>query len=204
MVTKDLVPVEFTSDEVGINCVSTVEIARLFGREHKSILRQVRILRAEGRMIDAMSAPLPKSGGAELAPSDYKDERGKRQPMHLLTEFGCATLIGSLNFTEAWEKQIQKQISQEFIRKQIKLLKSVKPKSPKGKYGYVAAEEGDKEHHYKRVLREGRTDKELDEGKMLHLHYSGTGMFASRDAVRCFTYRKDGTRIEQLGNIRGC
>lgn len=180
--------IEFTFDEVGINCISTLELSRITRRSHKDILRIFRTLRSEGRLIGATGAPI----------AFYQDGRNRQQSMYLLTEAGCTLMLAAMEMRTPDEREFRKKLFKGFEDRQMALIKSSKPRTTKGKYGYVAAEEGDKEHHYKRVLREGRTDKELDEGKMLHLHYSGTGMFASRDAVRCFTYRKDGSRIEQL------
>ena len=78
MVTKTIATIEFTIDEVGINCVSTVEFSRVFGRPHAGILRQVRVLRDDGRLVDALSAP-----------TSYLDSQNKKMPMHLSIGIHC-------------------------------------------------------------------------------------------------------------------
>ena len=92
----------FTPNTWGVNCITSVQLAKLFGREPKNVKRDIEDLLKEG------------FGGSNFEPSDYIDSRGKTQPMWLLTETGFAIVVTSLNLKSDAHKFLRRNILTQF------------------------------------------------------------------------------------------
>ena len=67
----------FTSNENGVNCVTSIQVAEKFKRNHKDVLRQIDRLLESCKLLSAVCTL-----------SEYKDSTGRKLPQYLLTESG--------------------------------------------------------------------------------------------------------------------
>lgn len=176
--------VSFVSNEQGFNCISSLQVAEIFNREHKNVLQQIDVLITSGDL----------TGGWNCQPSEYVDERGKPQPMFLLTDVGFAFLVASFRLKDEDGKAIRLRVLQLFgatrelelkshqaLKAQAELLvaadKQRKFRKKNPIHGYVLEWiEGNEFPDVVRVLREDHTEYDLNEGEIAHNEYIQYGL----------------------------
>jgi len=104
----------FTSNEVGVNCISSLVVAEMFDREHHNLLKSIDSLLSNGEETLNFNV------------SSYKTEQNKTQPMYLLTEVGFAILLTSLNLQTEEGKALKRETLSKFRSRQADLLKELK------------------------------------------------------------------------------
>lgn len=102
--------------------VSSREVAKKFGKQHKDVLRAINDLTS--------STACSEFSRRNLAPRDYVDARGKTQPEMLMTRDGFAlvamgflgeeALVWKIKFLEAFDKLI---LNTAQLKKEVALLK---------------------------------------------------------------------------------
>lgn len=192
--------ISFVSNEQGFNCISSLMIAQIFDREHKNILRQIKILEDDGRLLGSLS---------EL--SEYQDSTGRKLPMYLLTDVGFTFLIASFDLKDEQDILLRSEIIQKFAKareNEIKQLKKLKQRNealeasekkalaseyPRRKtaiYGYILEDNGTEFPTRKRVLKEEYDELELIEGELSSNHsiihgltLKNTKLYARKDEI---------------------
>jgi Rha family phage regulatory protein len=175
--------VVLSSNPQGLTHISSLQVAEIFGREHKSILRTINSLIDEGILLSALSAL-----------SEYKDSTGRSLPMFLLTEAGFATLSMAMNFSSDEDKALRREVMKQFYEKnsalilqniklkqrnealeanEAKLLEATSSGYKRRKtpiYGnivnYETYEDGNEYPVAIRVLREDHTEEDLIDGEI--------------------------------------
>lgn len=176
--------VSFVSNEQGFNCISSLQVAEIFNREHKNVLQQIDVLITSGDLED----------GWNCQPSSYQNDQNKPQPMYLLTDVGFALLVASFRLKDGEGKALRSKIlhlfcatrelelkSHQAIKAQAELLiaadKQRKFRKKNPLHGYVLEWiEGDEFPDVVRVLRENHTEYDLNEGEIAHNEYIQYGL----------------------------
>jgi Rha family phage regulatory protein len=154
----------FTSNEVGVNCISSLTVAEMFERRHDNVLQSIATLIENGE--DSLN----------FQESSYKNEQNKTQPMCLLTETGFVLLVSSFNLKTEEHKVLRKRILSKFaefqqnlIKRNLKLETAQAHKNEgKGKYGYILVDEGGRFPKKQKVLKEDHSEAALLQGKIQH------------------------------------
>ena len=155
----------FTSNEVGVNCISSLVVAEMFDIRHDNLCRTIIALAEDD------------GGLLNFEESSYQNEQNKTQPMWLMTELGFYALMISLSLKTEEHKTLRKRIlakfaafQQNLIKRNLKLEKAHETRNEgKGKYGYILVDEGGKFLKKYKVLKEDHDEKELLAGKIQHI-----------------------------------
>lgn len=176
--------VSFVSNEQGFNCISSLQVAEIFNREHKNVLQQISVLLTSG--------DLELSWNCQL--SEYTDSTGRSLPMYLLPDVGFALLVASFRLKDEEGKALRSKIlhlfcatrelelkSHQALKAQAELLvaadKQRKFRKKNPIHGYVLEWiEGNEFPDVVRVLREDHTEYDLNEGEIAHNEYIQYGL----------------------------
>jgi len=104
----------FTSNEVGVNCISSLIVSEMFDIRHGNLCRTLESLAEED------------GGKLNFEFTSYKTEQNVTQPMCLMSELGFFSLMVSLNLKTEEHKAKRKEILSKFSEYQSNLLKELK------------------------------------------------------------------------------
>jgi len=171
--------VSFTSNDLGVEFISSRLVANLFELRHDNVLQKIRGL-VEDESLDSL----------DFQESSYQNDQNKIQPMILLTASGFNLLTSAFNFKTDHQKEMRKYILKSFSENLAKILKQVKslkqrnealeaseqkalgsnyPRKKTATMGYIL-QHNEGEEFPKKVLvpKENYTEKELAEGMIAH------------------------------------
>lgn len=166
--------ISFSPNPQGFNCITSIQVADLFEREHKDVLKSIASLVRKEEI-----------GERICAPTSYLDSWNRKQQMYLLTESGFMVLMSSSNLRTKKQKETRNEIlklfqerSQQLIKRNLQLENVVtKRREAKGIYGHILEWiEGKEYPKVTRVLREGCSYLELLRGKIGHMKNVVFGM----------------------------
>ncbi len=179
--------VQFAKSENSPVYVSSREVAKKFGKNHKDVLRAINDLTS--------STGVSTFGRRNFAPSTYVNEQGKTQPEMLLTRDGFSlvamgfigpeALIWKVKFLEAFDKLIlstsQLKIKIAQLEAQIKYVKNIP--SDKKRVLWYDADEGGR----RLVLASSLTFDELADILISQAEPKARGLIAASHALRAWT-----------------
>jgi Rha family phage regulatory protein len=157
--------VGFQANAQGFNCITSIQVADLFGREHKHVLRNIaKLVEEEGL------------GESICGLSSYPSAQKKPLPQYLLTEAGFAILISSFNLRSKKDREIRNTVltrfqerSQRLISRNLQLEQArAKRNASLNQNGYIVVPKGNTgEETTKMVPKDEHSEEDLLEGGIL-------------------------------------
>jgi Rha family phage regulatory protein len=154
----------FSPNTQGFNCITSKQVADLFGREHKNVLQSIAKL-VEREELGELICQL----------SSYPSAQKKPLPQYLLTESGFLVLLTHFNLRAKKDKERRNEIlklfqerSQQLIKRNLQLENAVtKLKEAKGTNGYKPYQKENGFWYSKLVPKEECSELELLVGGLL-------------------------------------
>lgn len=157
--------VSFQPDSRGFNCITSIQVADLFEKEHKEVLKSIAKLIHKEEL-----------NGGIYSLISYSDSRKRDQSMYLLTESGFLLLLAHFNFRSKKQKETRNEIlrlfqerGQRLISRNLQLENMVtKRKQPIVTNGYIPIEIGNTgEFTTKMVPKDEHSEEDLLEGGIM-------------------------------------